>query len=152
VINTPALSVVGVPGQINGGRAKVAQQDPVDAVIHQEISGSPGGRAKVDPKQQQGETVLIENLVQALNRQVRARPHPVLYVTSGLLFTVVLALVQVAYQAGSLSNRVAVLEGKTTGVETLQTKIDALQQDFRRFVERYERREDMVGVGVGSKR
>ncbi|MDF3039437.1 MAG: hypothetical protein K0Q71_2143 [Thermomicrobiales bacterium] len=85
---------------------------------------------------------MIESLVLAMNRQARSKPHPVLYVSSALVLTLLLAVVQGALSYGDLRTRVGVLEGKTHGIESLQTKVDSLKEDFRRFVERYERLQD----------
>jgi hypothetical protein len=82
---------------------------------------------------------IVNALLAALNNQARAKPHPLTYISMGLVVTLIVLAVQSGINYGSLTTRVAALEARTQGVEVLNTKIDSLNQRFQEFADRYDR-------------
>lgn len=83
--------------------------------------------------------LLVKELVIAIQGQARAKPHPLSYISIGLSVTLMTILGTFIFNYGALSNRVAVLEAKTAGIEAVMVKVDALQRESTRIADRLER-------------
>ena len=85
---------------------------------------------------------LVKSLTESLAKEIKRRPHPLLYVNFGLLATVIFTAGIFYARFNELETQVSRMRATETvavKVDTLQTQMDSMHADITRLTERLDR-------------